>query len=132
MAGSLLDTFGTQFLDGNQPPVRSLVHFLQTGHRQLGFEILLKSNVTKKSEYKTRFYFSKDEWLTKDSQWKLLNPTKPMYVWEDYKLELKPAKDYFGEQEILVRPIARDFNGEVENGSSVLIPITIQVKSSEI
>ena len=128
---NLLDTFGTQFLDGNQPPARSLVHFLKTGHRQLGFEILLKSNVTKKSEYKTRFYFTKPEGLRKGRKWKLLNPTKPMYVWPDYKLELKPAEDYFGEQEILVRPIARAFNGDVENGSTVRIPIQIKVMSSD-
>ena len=121
MFKNLLDTFGTQILDGNQPPARSLVHFLKTGHRQLGFQILLKSKVTKKSEYKTRFYFSQG------SKWKLLNPTKPMYVWSDYKLELRPAEDYFGEQDIFVRPIARAFNGEVENGSSVRIPIKIEV-----
>ena len=133
MFQNLLDIFGTQILDGNQPPVWSLVHFLKTGHRQLGFEILLKSNVTKKSEYKTRFYFSKQDWPSKGSKGKLLNPTKPMYVWPKAgKLELKPSEDYFGEQEILLRPIARAFSGEVENGSTVRIPVKIKVISSDL
>ena len=132
MYQNLLDTFGTQILDGNQPPVWSLVHFLKTGHRQFGFEILLKSNVTKKSEYKTRFYFTEEELFGKGSKARLLNPTKPMYVWPKAgKLELKPAEDYFGEQEILLRPIARAFSGEVENSSTIRIPVKIKVMSSD-
>ena len=129
MFKNLIDTFGTQILDGNQPPVTSLVQFLKTGHRPLGFEILLKANVTKKSEYKTRFYYTKKGL---NNKWKLLNPTKPMLVWadgvkQDFKVELRPAEDYFGEEEIFVRPIAKSLSGDVENSSSVRIPIKIEV-----
>ena len=127
---NLIATFGTKILDGNQAPVQSLVQFLKTGQRPLGFEILLKANVTKKSEYKTRFYHSKKG---HGDKWKLLNPTKSMLVWagyesQDYRVELRPAEDYFGEEEILIRPIAKTWSGDIDNSSSVRIPIKIKVK----
>ena len=128
---NLLETFGSKILDGLQPPVRSLVEFLKTGHRQLGFEILLKANVTKRSQYKTRFYYNKKG---HGHKLRLLNPTRQMVVWtgpkmKDKKVELRPAENYYGEEEVFVRPIAKGWNGEIVNTSSVRIPITIKVNS---
>ena len=131
MFKNLLDTFGTKILDGGQPAVRSLVKFLKAGQRQLGFEILLGANVTKKSEYKTRFYYNKKGLGHKG---KLLNPTRKMLVWagadmKNHQVELRPAEDYHGEEEVFVRPIAKGWDGGIDNSSSVRIPITIKVRS---
>ena len=57
----LFNHLGTSFLDGNFTTVQRLTEFLSSGERPLGYQVEMKNKVSRKSEYKTKLFYSSDD-----------------------------------------------------------------------